>query len=93
MKTDSKPKSTYKAVPLTVSDRRRREGVKLPPGPVRSTVLDAGAAPVITSETKVTLCWSAPTYARHHLPDNAAAPSVVSGAECRPWVRYLAGTV
>lgn len=84
MKTDSKPKSTYKAVPLTVSDRRVR---------TLSATLPAGAVAITPTGLKPKVLPSAPVYARHQLPDDAVVPSVVSGAECRPWVRYLAGTV
>lgn len=46
---------------------------------------------VIPAGLKPKVLPSAPVYARHQLPPDAAVPSVVSSAECRPWVRALEG--
>lgn len=84
-------KVAYKAVPLTVSDKRRREGVKLPPGPVKSKALAEAAPVIVPAGVRTKVLPSAPVYARHQLTEDAVVPSVVSSAECRPWVRALEG--
>lgn len=67
-------------VPLTISKKRERV-----------TVLAADAEVIVPAGVRTKVLPSAPVYARHQLTEDAVVPSVVSSAECRPWVRALEG--
>jgi hypothetical protein len=49
--------------------------------------------PVITGNTKVTICPSAPVYSKHQCAPGDPIPSVISARECSTWARTVWGAV
>jgi hypothetical protein len=80
------PKSTYRAKPITISDKRRHAGVFLPPGPVRSTVLPADAPVIVPANVKRTVCPSHAYDSRYQIDPSTR---VVGGFASAGIGRYL----
>jgi hypothetical protein len=47
---------------------------------------------VVTSETRITICPSAPVFSRHQVAPGDPIPSVISARECSSWARTVWGT-
>lgn len=78
----------------------RKAARKAKPNPVPITIIKkrgsvlspaADAEVIVPAGVRTKVLPSAPVYARHQLTEDAVVPSVVSSAECRPWVRALEG--